>query len=83
VVSQSETARELYRVLKVEGRLVIEEPDLRTFGVKMIAIAEKIALMRSHFLAPSQIVQLFPAEARVRIETEENTAWVIVEKCLV
>jgi demethylmenaquinone methyltransferase/2-methoxy-6-polyprenyl-1,4-benzoquinol methylase len=80
VVSQIETIRELYRVLKVGGRLVIEEPDLRTFAVKLIAVAEKLALMRSHFLAPPQIAQLFPSEAKVKIEAEENTAWIIAEK---
>ena len=80
VVHQGETVRELYRVLKVGGRLVIEEPDLRTFPVKLIAIAEKLALMRSHFLAPAQIAALLPSDANVRIESEENTAWVIVEK---
>jgi hypothetical protein len=36
--------------------------------------------MRSHFLAPAQIAQLFPAEAKVRLEVEEYTAWVIAEK---
>jgi ubiquinone/menaquinone biosynthesis C-methylase UbiE len=80
VVSQTETIRELYRVLNVGGRLVIEEPDLRTFAVKLIAVAEKLMLMRSHFLAPPQIAQLFPSEAKVRIEAEDITAWVIVEK---
>lgn len=80
VVHQAETVRELYRVLKAGGRLVIEEPDLRTFPVKLIAIAEKLALMRSHFLAPAQIAALFPPEARTRIESEDRNAWVVVEK---
>ena len=80
VRNQAETIRELYRVLKVGGRLVIEEPDIRTFAVKMIAVAEKLALMRSHFLSPSRIAQLFPSEAKVTIETEDNNAWVIAEK---
>ncbi|MBN2115308.1 MAG: methyltransferase domain-containing protein [Anaerolineales bacterium] len=80
VADQAQTIRELYRVLKVGGRLVIDEPDVRTFSVKLLALAEKLALMRSHFLAPPQIARLFPSEARVRIETEEYTAWVIAEK---
>jgi demethylmenaquinone methyltransferase/2-methoxy-6-polyprenyl-1,4-benzoquinol methylase len=80
VLNQAETVRELYRVLKVGGMLVIEEPDLRTFPVKLIAVAEKLAFMRSHFLDPLQIARLFPSEAKVRVESQENTAWVIAEK---
>lgn len=80
VVDQAQTVRELYRVLKVGGRLVIGEPDFRLFSIKLVALAEKLALMRSHFLYPAQIAALFPSEADVRIETEEYMAWVIVEK---
>lgn len=80
VVHQGDTIHELYRVLKPGGRLVIEEPDLRTFPVKLIALAEKLALMRSHFLAPEQIVALFPSNENVRVESEDQTAWVIAEK---
>lgn len=80
VLNQAETIRELYRVLKMGGRLVIEEPDIRTFPVKLIAVAEKLALMRSHFLDPSKIAYLFPSEAKVRIESQENTAWITAEK---
>lgn len=80
VHDQANTVRELFRVLKFGGRLVIEEPDLRTFGVKLIAVAEKLALMRSHFLAPAQIARLFPSEATVTVEAEENTAWIIAQK---
>jgi SAM-dependent methyltransferase len=49
VCDQRGTVDELWRTLKPGGRLVIEEPDLRLFGVKLLALAEKLALMRSHF----------------------------------
>jgi ubiquinone/menaquinone biosynthesis C-methylase UbiE len=73
------TAREMFRVLKPGGVLVIEEPDIRTFGVKLIAIAEKLLLMRSHFLAPDEIMKLFP-DGEKTIRTEDSTAWVIIRK---
>ena len=81
VCDQRGTVDELWRTLKPGGRLVIEEPDLRLFGVKLLALAEKLALMRSHFLSPPRIAELFHyPDARVRIETGKFNAWVIVEK---
>jgi ubiquinone/menaquinone biosynthesis C-methylase UbiE len=83
VSNQPQTIDELWRVLKPGGRIVIEEPDVRTFRVKLIAIAEKLALMRSHFLTPPDIAELFRySNSQVRVETAESTAWIIVDKTM-
>jgi len=81
VCYQRSTAVELWRTLQPGGRLVIEEPDVRTFAVKLLALGEKLALMRSHFFSPERIANLFHySNAQVRIEAGNSNAWVIVEK---
>lgn len=81
VCDQRQTAEQLWQALHPGGRLVIEEPDVGRFGVKLLALAEKAALMRSHFLLPEQIAALFTyPEARTHIERKGHIAWVIVEK---
>lgn len=80
--NQAEAITDLARVLKPGGRLVIEEPDLKLFSVKLLALAEKAALMRSHFLYPHEIAGLlFGLGLKVRVEHDGRfAAWVIAEK---
>ena len=81
VCNQEETASELWRVLKSGGKLIIEEPDITKFVVKIVAVAEKIALMRSHFINPESIAAMFSYDsARTSIFQENVNAWVVVEK---
>lgn len=72
---------ELWRVLKPGGRIVIEEPNINRFGVKLLALAEKLALMRSHFLSPDMITDLFRVfPARIRLLLDGAMVWVIIDK---
>jgi len=79
VADHAQTAAEVWRVLQPGGRIVVQEPDLRAFGVKLIALAEKLLLMRSHFLSPQRIADLFP-QAEAKIYTEDMSAWVVIQK---
>lgn len=71
---------ELFRVLKPGGILVIEEPDIRTVSVRLIALAEKLLLMRSRFRTGEHIAALFPQAQRVGVEREKNTIWITIVK---
>jgi demethylmenaquinone methyltransferase/2-methoxy-6-polyprenyl-1,4-benzoquinol methylase len=50
-----EAIAELVRVLAPGGRILIEEPDLTLPIVKLVALAEKLLLMESHFRTPEAI----------------------------
>ena len=72
---------ELVRVLAPSGRLVIEEPDISNWVVMLVAMAEKLLLMRSHFRTPEVIQGMFAQYGTyARLERQGHTAWVIVEK---
>jgi demethylmenaquinone methyltransferase/2-methoxy-6-polyprenyl-1,4-benzoquinol methylase len=75
------TLSELWRVVKPGGRIVIEEPDIQTLPVKFMALLEKVALMRSHFISPQIIQENFrKLDVYARVETEGSTAWIVVDK---
>jgi len=81
VLDSRQTAGELWRVLKAGGKIVIEEPDIRKFAVKLVSLAEKLLLMRSHFLTASAIQNLFPyPQARTRLVQENHIIWVVIDK---
>lgn len=81
VCDQKETAQELWRVLKPGGMIIIEEPDIRHWAVKLVALGEKIALMRSHFLSPRQIGELYQVHTDdIQIHRDGHVAWVVIQK---
>lgn len=72
---------ELVRVLATGGRLVIEEPNIAHWVVKLVALGEKALLMRSQFYTPDSIRQmLISCGLHTWVETLGATAWVIAEK---
>ena len=78
---QAAAAGELARVLSRGGRLVIEEPDIASPAVKMVALGEKLLLMRSHFRTPEEVSSLFAEHGmRAWVEKDGRTVWVIVER---
>jgi ubiquinone/menaquinone biosynthesis C-methylase UbiE len=78
---QERAAAELMRVLAPGGRLVVEEPDIAHLGVQLVALGEKLLLMRSRFRAPQTMRRMFEAHnGHVRVELQGHTAWVIVDK---
>jgi len=81
VIDYRLTLAELWRVVKPGGRIIIEEPDIQTTPAKIMAIFEKLLLMRSHFISPRTIQDSFIyPNARTRIESEGSTCWVIIDK---
>ncbi len=73
---------DLLRVLRPGGRLVIEEPDLQHPVVKLIALAERLALMGSHFFSPVAMQAMVAAHGvPAHIEADgQFAAWVVAEK---
>lgn len=80
--AQDAALAELWRVLAPGGRLVIEEPDIRRFRVQMIALMERLAGMKSRFIAPDAIHQQMTAlGAASRVALDGRfTAWIVADK---
>jgi demethylmenaquinone methyltransferase/2-methoxy-6-polyprenyl-1,4-benzoquinol methylase len=81
-VYNSQTAiDELWRVLNPTGVLLIIEPDIRKLSVKMIAVAEKLLLMRSHFLDRERIEELFLERSlTIQVIEEGVDIWMKINK---
>lgn len=79
---QQTTTGEMIRTLKSGGRLLIEEPDIRLFAVKLIALMEIVLLMKSKFYTPDEIkgmAESFGTQAAVDTD-DRGSAWIMVDK---
>jgi len=78
---QERAAAELMRVLAPGGKLVVEEPDIAHPAVRIVALGERLMLMRSRFRAPRTMQRLFEERGgHAWVERRSYTAWIIVEK---
>jgi ubiquinone/menaquinone biosynthesis C-methylase UbiE len=81
VVDQRSCAGEMWRIIKPGGKIIIEEPNIHMFSVKILALVEKALLMRSHFLSDIAICKLFPDTARaIQVYKQDGNIWVIIQK---
>jgi demethylmenaquinone methyltransferase/2-methoxy-6-polyprenyl-1,4-benzoquinol methylase len=73
---------ELWRVLAPGGRLVIEEPNIQRLSIKLIALAERLALMRSTFFSPRDMAAMLQAAgADAHVDTDHHfNSWVVADK---
>jgi len=78
---QAVAIREMMRALAANGRIVVQEPDIRHWSVKLIALAEKLLLMRSRFRSSQTMQRMFEDRgAHVSVQQEGPHFWLIAEK---
>lgn len=82
VDNQQQTLNEMWRLLAPGGLMIIEEPDIRHILVKLIALGEKLLLMRSHFLKPKKIIDMcqFAPNALVEFQAGKGINWFIITR---
>lgn len=81
LADQVASLEEFWRVLRPGGLLVIEEPDIDHFGVKLVALAEKLTFFRSHFERAECIVdRLRNFSTDPEIHRVGHNVWVVVRK---
>jgi demethylmenaquinone methyltransferase/2-methoxy-6-polyprenyl-1,4-benzoquinol methylase len=69
------------RVLKPGGRMLIEEFNIDRAVVRLIAWAERAAVMRSRFLGPDRIRRMLVGRGlRVQVRTRRLSAWLLADK---
>lgn len=76
VADQQESINEMTRMLNRGGIVVIEEPDVEHFVIKVLFALEKLALMRTRMVPASSIERMAAPELRSDVLREASTYWV-------
>ncbi|MCS7247072.1 MAG: class I SAM-dependent methyltransferase [Anaerolineales bacterium] len=81
VVDAHQTLSECLRVLRKDGLLLIQEPDIHQWGGKLICALEKLLLMRSRLLSTDEInSMLSPLASEVTVYLGQHQYWIICRK---
>ena len=81
LINQKEALDQVLSLLKPGGIFILEEPDIRNFRVKLIAIAEKILLMRSHFIKSETVASwINKSDFSVEIKIDGINYYLVVKK---
>jgi ubiquinone/menaquinone biosynthesis C-methylase UbiE len=81
VLDASIALKECLRVLKDDGLLIIQEPDIEQWGGKLIALFEKLLLMRSHLLSIKEVQNfLVPFAKEIMVERGYQQYWIVCRK---
>ena len=81
VRNQIKTVKELWRIVKPGGRIVIQEPDINNIAVKLIAMFEKLLGMRSKFLEAEILIAMFEgANSSYYVERTDFHYYAIIQK---
>ncbi len=71
----------ILKSLKQGGTFILEEPDIRKFPVKLIALMEKLLFMRSHFLKPEEVIcWIDKNDFDVKLLEEENNYFFVIKR---
>jgi ubiquinone/menaquinone biosynthesis C-methylase UbiE len=80
LANQRDAISEFWRVLAPGGIIVIIEPNIHKLVVKLIAIGEKLLLMRSLFVSPENIAAVLENPSmHVRVIFDETSVWVVAK----